>query len=309
LASVQASKNAGRAFQGTPMHREVEIAQSRTPKNGVPAAVRSELEAKLNAGNLELPLLPGVAMEITSAAAKEDVDTRTIADMLKRDAALSAHVLRIVNSPVYSPRAQIVSLQQAVSRVGAVKIREIALIIACRTGVFKAKGYEEELAYVFAHSIGTALFAQEIARQTRNNVEDAFLCGLLHDVGRPVLLQALVTSLREVKIVPDRESVLSLVTELHEAAGSALAKAWTLPETVVTALGRHHTPNPDQESIPVRITSLADRFAHLAMDADALTNEAVTGHPALGALEIYPDMLDKIIKRSSAIKETIGVLS
>src|SRR6478735_3476344 len=216
------------------MHSEIEVAQSRsTPSSGVPAAIRSELESKLNAGSLELPLLPGVAMEITSAAAKEEVDARTIAEMLKRDAALSAHVLRIVNSPVYSPRVQIVSLQQAVSRVGAVKIREIALIIACRTGVFKAKGYEEELADVFAHSIGTALFAQEIARQTRNNVEDAFLCGLLHDVGRPVLLQALVTLLRDAKAVAERENVLALVSELHETAGSALAKAWKLPETVV----------------------------------------------------------------------------
>lgn len=291
------------------MHSEIEVAQSRTPNSGVPAAIRSELESKLNAGTLELPLLPGVAMEITSAAAKEDVDTRTIADMLKRDAALSAHVLRIVNSPVYSPRAQIVSLQQAVSRVGAVKIREIALIIACRTGVFKAKGYEKEIDEVFGHSIGTALFAQEIARQTRNNVEDAFLCGLLHDVGRPLLLQALITALREAKAVADRESVLSLVTELHEAAGSALAKAWTLPETVVNALAKHHTPQPEHESVPVRIVSLADRFAHLALEEGALTSDAVLEHPARSALEIYPDVLDKIIKRTSVIKDTIGVMS
>lgn len=290
------------------MHSEIEVAQSRTP-NGVPAAIRSELEAKLNAGSLELPLLPGVAMEITSAAAREEVDARTIADMLKRDPALSAHVLRIVNSPVYSPRAQIVSLQQAVSRVGAVKIREIALIIACRTGVFKAKGYEKEIDEVFSHSIGTALFAQEIARQTRNNVEDAFLCGLLHDVGRPVLLQALVTSLREGKVASDHESVLGLVTELHETAGSALAKAWTLPDTVVVALAKHHAKEPEKESVPVRIVSLADRFAHLAIDQGALTREAVLGHPALAALEIYPDVLDKIIKRSTAIKETLGVMS
>ncbi|MEI9953103.1 MAG: HDOD domain-containing protein [Pseudomonadota bacterium] len=290
------------------MHSEVEVAQSRKPNSGVPAAIRSELESRLSAGSLELPLLPGVAMEITSAAAKEDVDTRTIAEMLKRDAALSAHVLRIVNSPVYSPRAQIVSLQQAVARVGAIKIREIALVIACRTGVFKAKGYEQEIDLVFSHSIGTALFAQEIARNTRNNVEDAFLCGLLHDVGRPVLLQALVTLLREAKLVADREAVLALVAELHEAAGSALAKAWTLPETVVTALGKHHAREPERESIPVRIVSLADRFAHLAAEG-ALSREALTGHPALTALEIYPDVLDKIIKRASVVKETIGVMS
>jgi len=291
------------------MHSEVEVAQSRKPEIGVPAAIRSELESRLSAGSLELPLLPGVAMEITSAAAKEDADARTIADMLKRDAALSAHVLRIVNSPVYSPRAQIVSLQQAVARVGAVKIREIALIIACRTGVFKAKGYEQEIDQVFKHSIGTALFAQEIARNTRNNVEDAFLCGLLHDVGRPVLLQALLALLREAKVVATRNAVLELVSELHEAAGSALARAWALPETVIVALGKHHTSSPDQESTPVRIVSLADRFAHLTDEGAALTSDALLGHPALAALEIYPEVLEKIVKRAGVVKETIGVMS
>jgi HD-like signal output (HDOD) protein len=197
------------------MLSEVQVAHDLGSAATVPPQVRAELEAKLAAGALDLPLLPGVAMDITSAAAREDVDARTIAEMLKRDASLSAHVLRIVNSPVYSPRAQIVSLQQAVARVGAVKIREIALVIACRTGVFKAKGYEREIDEVFRHSIATALFAQEIARQTRNNVEDAFLCGLLHDVGRPVLLQALVTLLREARAHADREAVLELVRELR----------------------------------------------------------------------------------------------
>ena len=292
------------------MHSEVEVALSPKPASGVPSAVRIELEAKLNAGSLELPLLPGVAMEITSAAGKEDVDARTIADLLKRDPSLSAHVLRIVNSPVYSPRAQIVSLQQAVARVGAVKIREIALVIACKTGVFKAKGYEKEIDEVFRHCIATALFAQEIARNTRNNVEDAFLCGLLHDVGRPVLLQALVTQLKEAKLNADREAVLGLVAELHEAAGSALAKAWTLPDTVVTALAKHHAPKPELECVPVRIVALADRFAHLALDGNgALTGEALAGHPSLAALEIYPDVLDKIVKRATVVKETLGALS
>lgn len=293
------------------MHSQAEVAQTDNAdgaKDGVPGDVRTELEGKLNAGSLELPLLPGVAMELTSVAAKEDVDARTIADMLKRDPALSAHVLRIVNSPLYSPRAQIVSLQQAVARVGVGKIREIALVIACKTGVFKAKGYEREIDDVFKHSIACALFAQEIARSTRSNVEDAFLCGLLHDVGRPVLLQALLGLLQKARASAERPAVLALVTELHESAGSALAKAWSLPDTVVIALGKHHAAQPELESIPVRIVSLADAFAH-KMQENELTCQSVTGHPALAALEIYPDVLDKLVKRAGVVKETIGVLS
>jgi len=290
------------------MQSEVEVARARTAESGVPSALRAELEAKLAAGTLELPLLPGVAMEVSSAAAKDEVDARVIADLLKRDPALSAHVLRIVNSPVYSPRAQIVSLQQAVARVGAGKIREIALVIACRTGVFKAKGYEREIDVVFKHSIACALFAQEIARSTRHNVEDAFLCGLLHDVGRPVLLQALLTLLREARVPVDRQAILELVTELHAAAGSALAHAWKLPETVITALAGHHTETPALEPTPVRIVCLADAFAHKSLEGE-LTCEALAGHPALAALEIYPDVLQKLVNKAGVVKDTLGVLS
>lgn len=286
------------------MHSEVETNPHRAVS--IPLSVRAELEAQLAAGRLELPLLPGVALELTSAAGSEEVDTRTIADMLKRDAALSAHVLRIVNSPVYSPRSPIVNLQQAVSRVGALKIREIALVIACRTGVFKAKGYEAEIDAVFRHSIGTALFAQEIARNTRNNVADAFLCGLLHDVGRAVMLQAVITRLQEARLSASREAVLGFATELHERAGAALAKAWALPDTVVSTLADHHAIAMQESSVAVRIISLADRFAHLSETETSLAADAVAPHPALAALEIYPDVLEKIVQRAGAVRQTIG---
>jgi putative nucleotidyltransferase with HDIG domain len=270
--------------------------------------LRAELERRLSEGSLELPLLPGVAMEVTSAAAREDTDARVLADILKRDAAMAAHVLRVVNSPVYSPRAQIVSLQQAVGRVGSAKIREIALIIACRAGVFKVKGYEAEVDQVFKHSVATALFAQEIARQTRNNVEEAFLCGLLHDVGRPVLLQALLAVTRERSGSTTREEILTLVSEVHCRGGAALAASWTLPEAVSQAILNHHAPAPEHAA-SVHISALADALAHALLDAPEPDPETVRGHVALEKLEIYPDVLDKILARAGSVRQAAEVLS
>jgi putative nucleotidyltransferase with HDIG domain len=280
-----------------------------------PAAVREELERRITEGKLELPLLPGVAMDVTAAAAREDGDARALAEILKRDPALAAHVLRVVNSPVYSPRAQIVSLQQAVARMGAVKIREIALIVACRAGVFNVKGYETELSEVFRHSVATALFAQEIARQTRNNVEDAFLCGLLHDVGRPVLLQALVSLERdqraqgEQRAALKRPTILTLVSEAHATAGAALAKSWKLPEAVYRAIQNHHELGAGPDPAAVRITALADTLAHATLDAPELDPKAASDHPSLVELEIYPDVLTKILARAQSVRATTEVLS
>jgi putative nucleotidyltransferase with HDIG domain len=290
------------------MHAQEQLSPvSATPDDSL-APLRAELERRLEAGSLELPLLPGVAMEVTSAAAREDTDARLLADILKRDPAMAAHVLRVVNSPAYSPRAQIVSLQQAVGRVGSAKIREIALIIACRTGVFKVKGYEAEVDQVFKHSVATALFAQEIARQTRNNVEDAFLCGLLHDVGRPVLLQALLELSSEQSGVRGREALLAVVTDIHCRAGAALATEWKLPDTVSAAILHHHSATLEHAA-SVHIIALADRLGHALLETPEVTPESVTEHPALEKLEIYPDVLSKILSRADHVKKAAEAMS
>ena len=84
----------------------------------VPKAVLDELSWRVAQGKVDLPLLPGVAMEVTNVAAQENADSRVIAELLRKDQAMAAHVLRVVSSPVYSGRTEIVSLQQAVARLG-----------------------------------------------------------------------------------------------------------------------------------------------------------------------------------------------
>ncbi|MGC4089287.1 MAG: HDOD domain-containing protein [Polyangiaceae bacterium] len=272
------------------------------------SSLRAELTRRLDQAELELPLLPGVALEVTSAAAREDVDARVLADLLKRDAAMAAHVLRVVNSPLYSARGQVVSLQQAVARVGAAKIREIALIVACKASVFKVPGYEAEVSAVFEHSIAAALTGQEIARATRNNVEDAFLCGLLHDIGRPVLLQTLVGLAREQRVSLEREGLLELTSELHCRAGAALASAWKLPEAVIGAITHHHSAVPEHVAA-VHITALGDAAAHAVLDGAEDPAALLASHPSLSLLEIYPDVLQRILGKVASVRETAKALS
>ena len=190
----------------------------------LPASAETELERRLSEGELDLPLLPTAAIEVGRLAADENPDLRRLADLIKRDQALATHLLRVVNSPLYASRSPIVSLQQAVTRLGAGKIREVALLIAFRVGVVQARGFEIDVKNVFSHATAAALFAQEIARATRRNVEDAFLSGLLHDVGRPVLLAAAASVLGG-QAAGHRAAVLAYVDREHTRAGRVLAKA------------------------------------------------------------------------------------
>lgn len=276
----------------------------------VPKAVLDELRWRVAQGMVELPLLPGVAMEVTHIANQENADARAIADILRKDQALTAHVLRVVSSPVYSGRTQIVSLQQAVARLGVQKIREIALAIAFRVGVFKLKGFEDEITSLFQHSVSAALFAQELARATRRNVEDAFLCGLLHDVGRPVILQALVSILNEQKLTVPSRAIVAATGDLHVDVGATLAESWQLPEAVEMSIRYHHSATPPlPHASGVHITALADELARYCFEPERVTEADLRRHWALAPLELYPEMLSQVLGRADPIRELAGALS
>lgn len=276
----------------------------------VPSAVLDELSWRVAQGRVDLPLLPTVAMEVTRVAAQESADARAVAEILRKDQAMAAHVLRVVASPVYSGRSQITSLQQAVARLGVQKIREIALAVAFRVGVFKLKGLDAEVTAMFQHSVGAAMFAQEIARSTRRNVEDAFMCGLLHDVGRPVILQALVEILAQQKLSASPQALLAATGRLHCEVGGTLAEAWGLPEAVEMSIRYHHASEPpDAHASSVRITALADELSRFAFEPERVPEAELRKHPALAPLELYPEMLDKVLAKADGVRQTAGALS
>jgi putative nucleotidyltransferase with HDIG domain len=276
----------------------------------VPRAVLDELSWRVQQGQVELPLLPAIAMEVTNIANQESTDSRVIAELLRKDQAMAAHVLRVVSSPVYSGRTQIVSLQQAVARLGVQKIREISLAIAFRVGVFKLKGFELEITALFQHAVAAGMFAQEVARVTRRNVEDAFMCGLLHDVGRPVIMQALVQILGEQRLSVPTSAVIAATRELHTEVGGTLADSWGLPEAVEMSIRHHHSATPpDAHANGIRITALADELSRFTFEPERMPEADLRKHPALAPLELYPEILDKVLAKGEAIRQAAGILS
>lgn len=273
----------------------------------LPESARAELERRLTSGELELPLLPAAAFEVSRAAGQPDADPRQLAEIIKRDQALVTHVLRVVNSPLYAPRAPIVSLHQAAGRLGTSKIREVALLIAMRVGVFQARGFEADVERVFRHATAAGLMAQEIARATRRNVEDAFLAGLLHDVGRPVLLQAAADVLGAA-VSEYADAMLAYVQREHARAGGLLARAWKLPTALASAIEQHHELEPRSDVLSVRVVQLADELAHGALDGD-LDLETLSVHPACAALELYPHVLETILKQAPAARALAEAVS
>lgn len=189
-----------------------------------------------------LPTLPAVAGALGRRLGSPDVSAAEIANLLGHDQALTARVLRLANSAFYAPREPVRSPQQAVVLLGLSTVRAITL----KASVFTAFPIAEARPF-WLHSLGTACAARAIARLTGlTPSDDAFVMGLLHDIGKLALAEHLPEAYRLVRARVARDGGLirdAEVAELscdHAAVGSFLCGHWSLPIEFRSAIAGHH---------------------------------------------------------------------
>lgn len=277
----------------------------------LPAPVLEALIARLKGGKLELPVLPEVANQVVTLSNDPNADSRKLAALVQRDQAMAGHLMRMANSPLYAPKVPLVSLDQVVSRMGMKKIREIALVISCQSRVFQVPGFEALVKAHFAHSLAAGAFAQEIARSRRWNVEEAFLCGLLHDVGWPLLLQELVDLHRQCNCPLELPAVEGAISRLHAKVGSDLVGHWSLPARLAETILFHHDPlRSTSAAQTAMMTDLADDLAHLTVPLPGpgrdVTEASVRQHAMLVPLNLYPDEMEALLAQREKIKAMVA---
>lgn len=249
-------------------------------------SLEARVEARVASGAVELPVFPTSAQEVMRLCDAAEVDFRKLADVIRRDAMLAAHFLAMANSPAFGTRVPLVSLQQALTRLGVLQTKQIAVVIACKTRFFKIPGRPERADELLTHALDTALAAQEIARRRRLNVEEAFLGGLLHDIGRPAVLQ-LCVELDGDRL--DHTEAETCADRLHEPVGAAIVAHWGLPAAVRSVIGGHHAST---ESPHVAIVQLADLLVQGTPD--------LVTHPAANLLNLYPEDISALTPKRSA---------
>lgn len=268
-------------------------------------------------GNIDLPVLPDVTEQVLRMANDPNCSLQGLASLISRDPGTAAHVMRLANSPLYRGREPIVTLHQASARLGVQRLRDVALIVASESRLFRARGFEAEARHAFTHGFLTGLWAQEVARRQRAAVEEAFLCGLLHDVGIPLLLQAASDRLPDA--LERHDEIIEVVDERHAAAGAELCRRWRLSERIAVALEHHHHDtfgiaiDPAAAALAgglIDIVVLADVLADLSvgeLDDDAIIAQ-VGEHAASMRLNLYGDDIRAIVERKATLLATSGAL-
>jgi HD-like signal output (HDOD) protein len=278
-----------------------------------------------DASNFELPVLSAGARDVLRATAADEPDLRAVADAVGRDPAMAAHVLRLAGSAMYGARGgeSVRSLAQAVLRLGARRVRELALLQISAMCVRQVYGFEELFALDRRVAVTRALFAAEIARAARLNVDTGFIAGLLADVGMRVLVQRAmgVISASEGRNAADevagdaarRDEIWQLCWSHHARVGAAVCRSWGLAPQLAHIVEAHH-----QEDVPpaiasyVAIVALAEACGALVDAADveaAVLAESLAAHPATGTLGLYEAELCAVLSKRERILAAVAELT
>jgi HD-like signal output (HDOD) protein len=191
----------------------------------------AHVQAELDANRLILPTLPDIALKVRDSVAKGDTSAQELADMIVTDAALSARLIQVANSPLYRGANEIKNIQMAVSRLGNSTIRTLITSLVMQQ-MFKPstplleqyfRGIWEQSVNVSAISRALASFVPQL------NSDEAMLAGLIHPIGKLPIL-TLVEKIPEFKDSPSR--LEKLLEKAHPHVGKIIMDTWSFPAEI-----------------------------------------------------------------------------
>lgn len=289
------------AIQGEPISPEVAAKLDLERRQGF--AVAQKLQAILRRrfayGRAELPGIPVVVAQCLQMLQDENTDLAKVARSLELDPLVASRLVRVVNSPIYGRRGKIASVQQAVSRLGIKRTRSILLELSVRR-VFTSRDPQIRSIFraLWEHCVAVGTLARGLAQHVTDAPppDVAYLAGLLHDVGKPIVAaflldaeRALLDSLGESWMADTLW--LRVVEQTHHEAGLALARQWDLPETVLSAIEGIEDYDRRQPGSCVNIVRYANALARLeGLDAGQIDRaeaerSAIEGRTVLGISE------------------------
>lgn len=271
--------------------------------------IAQQLLENLHNSTIEVPMLPEVAGRVVRLTQDPDSSAADLSRLIQSDQTLAGHVMTVANSAAYSLNANIVSLQQATARLGIRMIADIALSASINSKLFDAPGFEEHITDELKFSLLTGLWGKEIARSCRKNVEAAFLGGLLHDIGRPVVIQNAIDIAKKLATNLATEEALWIENHCQREVGIQVIEQWSMPPTV-SDVARHfddYTQAGDAKEatmMTVAGAAFASFFmAHLGKNQ--LTLEELAQLPVLADLNLYQDEIEALLEKAPNIMQTM----
>ena len=258
----------------------------------------------------EIPTLPVIYQQLFEMMQDPEVSVPQLAEVISKDQALSAKILHLVNSAFYGVKREIKTISRAVVILGFSAVRNAALAISV-FDYFKGEESNEQcsLEKFWEHSIAVASICKVLTKKANLPWgEEAFVVGLLHDVGKLIMKKYFPTDFTELgqHITTNQQNWYDGERELfkvnHAIIGKTVFRAWQFPDSLIEAVYLHHTPSSGASHPQLSaLAHLADYISyHLEMgspmsqppsicDPEALTIIGLTSAEALSHSEDYTE--------------------
>lgn len=249
---------------------------------------RAVLDA-MASGTVPIPSYPAVALRIQEIVARPAFGLAEVSQTIGSDPTLAAGVLRCANSALYGRGSQVTALGPAIIRIGAAEVTRIALTSAL-AGQAQAPGPLALLRRrAWTESLAGSVLCRELARVRGLPVEDASVCGLLHDFGKVVVIACVESVLTRHRGTRPRseEAWLALAERYHVEVGSSVASRWRLPSVIQEAIRLHHEPAAAGSGATglLAVVRASDEVVALLGRSPGLDEAALTAVPALSPAE------------------------
>lgn len=198
----------------------------------------------LESDKLVLPTLPEVALRVRDTLEDESSGMSEVAKVITSDAALSARLIQVSNSPLLRAARAIESVEAAVTRMGANMTRNLVTSIVMEQ-MFQATSdaTDKRLRELWEHSTQVAALSHALATQfTKLKGDQALLAGLVHDIGAlPILTMAEDVP----ELLNDEKLLDSIISKAHTTVGEAILKKWNFSEDIIAVASEHENITRD----------------------------------------------------------------
>lgn len=221
------------------------------------------IKAMVEADRVHLPVHPDISQHVTKTLNTEPFDIKELRWLVGRDSGLLCNLFRAANSSFFSGLQKTLSIEEAITRLGQSKTRQV-LEQASQRGASKTRGklLPHYMPGLWLHSQACAAGARWLSNRCGypNLADQAYLAGLLHDVGKQFLLAALeeIAKSGEYSMTLSRQLINEVLATMHVEQGVRLFEEWNLPEIYKEVVTDHHDQELDTQNIVVALVRLAN---------------------------------------------------
>ncbi len=262
--------------------------------------VEKDLIKAIDKDDLVLPTLPEVALNIRKAAENPDISVSHLSKVIGRDTALSARLIKVVNSPLLRANHEVTDLHTAITRLGVNYSSNLAIGLVMEQ-IFHARSdvVERKMRDVWRQSLEVAGICYTLCRRhTQLKPDQAALGGLVHQIG---VLPILTYAEDHNELLSDPISLNHVIDNIHPLIGDKLLAVWEFPEMLLKLPSQYLDLSRESKSLDyIDLVQIATVFTH--QDSDTSRAVVLSTLPAFKKLRLDANS-PKLIEELNAARE------